>query len=135
MKNNQNLPNRQINSNNVNGRQLTSTSPFHNNYRGRTPNKYNTNHNNRPYSNGRRSKSNNWSISNNRSYSDNRSYSNRRTQNRCNNNNDINNRTGHKVTIDITIITSQTIETAIIVTSDCITITSLIKTQKKQFAE
>ena len=33
MRNNQNLPNRQINSNNVNGRQLPPASPFYNSYR------------------------------------------------------------------------------------------------------
>ena len=39
MRNNQNLPNRQINSNNVNGRQLPSTSPVYSNHRSRTPNR------------------------------------------------------------------------------------------------
>ena len=38
-RNNQNLPNRQISSNNVNGRQLTSTSPVYSNHRSRTPNR------------------------------------------------------------------------------------------------
>ena len=36
MRNNQNLPNRKIDSNNVNGRQLPSTSPVYNNSRSRT---------------------------------------------------------------------------------------------------
>ena len=36
MRNDQNLPNRQISSSNLNGRQLQSTLPVHNNYRGRT---------------------------------------------------------------------------------------------------
>ena len=39
MRNNQNLPNRQITSNNVNGRQLPSTSPVYCNHRSRTPNR------------------------------------------------------------------------------------------------
>ena len=43
MRNNQNIPNRQINSNNVNGRQLPPTSPVYNGYRSRTPKKYNRN--------------------------------------------------------------------------------------------
>ena len=37
MRNNQNLPNRRIDSNNVNGRQLPLTSPIYNNSRSRTP--------------------------------------------------------------------------------------------------
>ena len=37
MRNNQNLPNRRIDSNNVNGRQLPPTSPVYNNSRSRTP--------------------------------------------------------------------------------------------------
>ena len=37
MRNNQNLPNRKIDSNNVNGKQLPSTSPVYNNSRSRTP--------------------------------------------------------------------------------------------------
>ena len=37
MRNNQNLPNRIIDSNNLNGRQLLSTSPVYNNSRNRTP--------------------------------------------------------------------------------------------------
>ena len=37
MRNNQNLPNRKIDSNNVNGRQLPSTSPVYNYSRSRTP--------------------------------------------------------------------------------------------------
>ena len=37
MRNNQNLPNRRIDSNNVNGRQLPPTSPIYNNSRSRTP--------------------------------------------------------------------------------------------------
>ena len=51
MRNNQNLPNRRIDSNNINGRQLPSTSPIYNNSRSRTPytsqsrNSYNNNNN------------------------------------------------------------------------------------------
>ena len=37
MRNNQNLPNRRIDSNNINGRQLPSTSPVYHNSRSRTP--------------------------------------------------------------------------------------------------
>ena len=37
MRNNQNLPNRKIDSNNVNGKQLPSTSPVYNSSRSRTP--------------------------------------------------------------------------------------------------
>ena len=49
MRNNQNLPNRKIDSNNINGRQLPPTSPIYNNSRSRTPyrsqsrNNYNNN--------------------------------------------------------------------------------------------
>ena len=49
MRNNQNLPNRKIDSNNINGRQLPRTSPIYNNSRSRTPyrsksrNNYNNN--------------------------------------------------------------------------------------------
>ena len=39
MRNNQNLPNRRTDSNNVNGRQLPSTSPVYNSSRSRTPNR------------------------------------------------------------------------------------------------
>ena len=52
MRNNQNLPNRTIDSSNINGRQLPSTSPIYNNSRSRTPyrsqsrNNYNNNNNN-----------------------------------------------------------------------------------------
>ena len=54
MRNNQNLPNRQTNSNNVNGRQLPSTSPVYSNHRSRTPNRnsrYPSNQSNRNYKN------------------------------------------------------------------------------------
>ena len=53
MRNNQNLPNRKIDSNKINGRQLPSTLPIYNNSRSRTPyrsqprNNYNNNSNNR----------------------------------------------------------------------------------------
>ena len=54
MRKNQNLLNRQINSNNVNGRQLPSTSPVYNNHRSRTPNRssrHPSNQSNRTYNN------------------------------------------------------------------------------------
>ena len=57
MRNNQNLPNTQTNSNNVNGRQLPPTSPVNNNHRSRTPNRYNRyqcNQSNRSYNNNSR---------------------------------------------------------------------------------
>ena len=53
MRNNQNLPNRKIDSNNINGKQLPPTSPIYNNSRSRTPyrsqsrNNYNNNVNTR----------------------------------------------------------------------------------------
>ena len=73
MRNNQNLPNRRIDSNNINGRQLPSTSPVYHNSRSRTP---------------YRSQSRN--ISNNNSYNrDNRNY-----QRHHNSNNNYNNRSG-----------------------------------------
>ena len=73
MRNNQNLPNRRIDSNNINGRQLPSTSPVYHNSRSRTP---------------YRSQSRN--NSNNNSYSrDNRYY-----QGHRNSNNIYNNRSG-----------------------------------------
>ena len=52
MRNNQNLPNRRIDSNNVNERQLPSTSPIHNNSRSRTPyrSQSRSNYNSNPHS-------------------------------------------------------------------------------------
>ena len=94
MRNNQNLPNRRIDSNNINGRQLPSTSPIYNNSRSRTPyrsqsrNNYNNNNNtnprdNRNYQGYRRSNNyNNRSTSYNRNnYSRNRSNSYNRNYN------------------------------------------------------
>ena len=76
MRNNQNLPNRKIDSNNINGRQLPPTSPIYNNSRSRTPyrsqsrNNYNNNVNprdNRNYQGYRKSHNyNNRSTSYNR---------------------------------------------------------------------
>ena len=80
MKNNQNLPNRQISSNNVNGRQLSSISPVYGNHRSRTPNRnsrYPSNQSNRTYNN-------NIITYNNNNH---RSYSNIRSQKRYDNNN------------------------------------------------
>ena len=97
MKNNQNLPNRRIDSNNINGRQLPSTSPIYNNSRSRTPyrsqsrnsyNNINTNINprdNRNYQGYR--KSNNY---NNRSTSYNRNNYSRNRSNSYNRNNNYN---------------------------------------------
>ena len=88
MRNNQNLTNRQISSNNVSGRQLPSTSPVYSNHRSRTPNRnsrYPSNQTNRTYNNNSR-----YSIrpySNNRSYSNHQSYLNNRPENRYDHNN------------------------------------------------
>ena len=75
MRNNQNLHNRQISSNNVNGRQLPSISSVYSIHRSRTPNRntrYPSNQSNRTYNN-------NDSTYSNRPYSNNRSYSNHRS--------------------------------------------------------
>ena len=77
MRNNQNLPNRQINSNNVKGRQIPPTSPVYNNHRSRTPNRSSRcprNKSNKSYNNNSRYSSS--SYSNKRLYSNNRSYRN-----------------------------------------------------------
>ena len=92
MRNNQNLPHRRIDSNNINGRQLPSTSPIYNNSRSRTPyrsqsrNSYNNNNNtnprdNRNYQGYRRS-----IIYNNRSTSYNRNNYSRNRSNSYNRN-------------------------------------------------
>ena len=89
MRNNQNLPNRQINSNNVNGRQLTSTSSVYSNHRSRTPNRkisHPSRQSNQTYNNNN-SRYSPRPYSNNRSYSNHRSYSKNRSQSRYNNNN------------------------------------------------
>ena len=124
MKNNQNLPNRKMSSNNVNGRQLPSTSPVYSNHRSRTPNRnsrYPNNQSNRTYNNNSRYSSR--PYSNNRSYSNHRSYSNNRSQNRYDNNNQNRsqsyNRNNNSETIQITGIvvtaTTEIIETKILV--------------------
>ena len=95
MRNNQNLPNRKIDPNNVNGRQLASTSPVYNNSRSRTPcrpqsgNNYNNTSNNRDNRNyqGYRNSNNNY---NNRSVSYNRNNYNRSRTNSYNRNNNYN---------------------------------------------
>ena len=97
MRNNQNLPNRMIDSNNINGRQLPPTSPIYNNSRSRTPyrsqskNNYNNNVNprdNRNYQGYRKSHNyNNGSTSYNRNnYSRSRgnSYNRNNNHDRCN---------------------------------------------------
>ena len=103
MRNNQNLPNRRIDSNNVNGRQLPPTSPIYNNSRSRTPyrsqsrnNYHNRNsrdsRNNQGYQ--RSNNYNNRSTSYNRNnYNRNRSNSYHRSNsyNKYNNNNNNNN--------------------------------------------
>ena len=104
MRNNQNLPNRRIDSNSVNGRQLPPTSPIYNNSRSRTPyrshsrnNYHNRNsrdsRNNQGYQ--RSNNYNNRSTSYNRNnYNRNRSNSYHRSNsyNKYNNNNNNNNR-------------------------------------------
>ena len=105
MRNNQNLPNRKIESNDINGRQLPPTSPIYNNSRSRTPYKshsrsnYNNNVNPRDNKNYQRyQKSHNY---NNRSTSYNRNnYSRRRgnSYNRNNNHNRYNSRSSSRYT-------------------------------------
>ena len=95
MRNNQNLPNRRIDSNNINGRQLPSTSPVYHNYRSRTPyrsqsrNNSNNNSYNRDNRNhqGHRNSNNSY---NNRSGSYNRNNYNRSRTNSYNRNNNHN---------------------------------------------
>ena len=108
MRNNQNLPNRRIDSNNVNGRQLPPTSPIYNNSRSRTPyrshsrnNYHNRNsrdsRNNQGYQ--RSNNYNNRSTSYNRNnYNRNRSNSYHRSNsyNKYNNNNNHNNRSNSR---------------------------------------
>ena len=93
MRNNQNLPNRRIDSNKINGRQLPSTSPLYHNSQSRTPyrlqstNNYNNNsynRDNRNYQGYRYSNNNN---NNNRSGSYNRNHFNRSRTNSYNRNN------------------------------------------------
>ena len=95
MRNNQNPPNRRIDSNNNNGRQLPSTSPLYNNSRSRTPyrSQSRNNSNNKTYSRdnryyqGHRNPNNNY---NNRSGSYNRNNYNRSRTNSYNRNNNNN---------------------------------------------
>ena len=108
MRNNQNLPNRRIDSNNVNGRQIPPTSPIYNNSRSRTPyrshsrnNYHNRNsrdsRNNQGYQ--RSNNYNNRSTSYNRNnYNRNRSNSYHRSNsyNKYNNNNNNNNRSNSR---------------------------------------
>ena len=105
MRNNQNLPNRKIDSNNINGRQLPPTSPIYNNSRSRTPyrsqsrNNYNNNINhrdNRNYQGYRKSHNyNNRRTSYNRN---NYSRSRGNSYNRNNNNNRYNSRSSSRYT-------------------------------------
>ena len=105
MRNNQTLPNRKIDSNNINGRQLPPTSPIYNNSRSRTPyrsqsrNNYNNNINprdNRNYQGYRRSHNyNNRSPSYNRN---NYSRSRGNSYNRNNNHNRYNSRSSSRYT-------------------------------------
>ena len=85
MRKKQSLPNRQIFSDNVTGRQLPSRSPVHSNQRGRTSNRLSYTYQN----NNRRANSNNRSYSSKRSYS--RNYYNTIDRNRsrtCNRRNE-----------------------------------------------
>ena len=99
MRNNQNLPNKRIDSNNINGRQLPSTSPVYNNSLSRTPYRSQSRNNSKNnsysrdnrYYQGHRNPNNNY---NNRSGSYNRNNYNRsrtNSYNRNNNNNRYNN--------------------------------------------
>ena len=74
MRNNQNLPNRRIDSNNINGRQLPSTSSIYNNSRSRTP-----------YRSQSRNSNNNNNNNNNTNPRDNRNYQGYRKSNNYNN--------------------------------------------------
>ena len=95
MRNNQNLPNRKIDSNNVNGRQLPSTSPVYNNSQSRTPyrsqsrNGYYNKSNSRDNRNYQGPRNHNRS-NNDRSISFNRNYYNRNRNNSYNRNNNYN---------------------------------------------
>ena len=96
MRNNQNLPNRRIDSNNINGRQLPSTSPVYNNSLSRTPYRSQSRNNSKNnsysrdnrYYQGHRNPNNNY---NNRSGSYNRNNYNRSRTNSYNRNNNNNN--------------------------------------------
>ena len=106
MRNNRNLPNRRIDSNNVNGRQLPPTSPIYNNSRSRTPyrshsrnNYYNRNSRDSRNTQGyqRSNNYNNRSTSYNRNnYNRNRSNSYHRSNSYNRNNNNNNNRSNSR---------------------------------------
>ena len=89
MRNNQNLPNRRIDSNNVNGRQLPSTSPVYNSSRSRTPyrSQLRNNYNNTSNYNRNNDSNNNY---NSRNTSYNRNNFNRSRTNSYNRNNSYN---------------------------------------------
>ena len=86
MRNNQNLPNRRIDSNNVNGRQLPSTSPVYNSSRSRTPYRPQSRNNYINMSNYQRNSDSNNKY-NNRNTSYNRNNFNRSRTNSYNRNN------------------------------------------------
>ena len=94
MRNNQNLPNRKIDSNNINGRQLPPTSPIYNNSRSRTPyrsqssNNYNNNVNPRDNSYNRYNNHNRYNSRSSSRYTD---RNNSRQQSPYNRNNKYNN--------------------------------------------
>ena len=89
MRNNQNLPNRRIDSNNVNGRQLSSTSPVYNSSRSRTPYRPKSRNNYNNTSNYQRNSDSNNKY-NNRNTSYNRNNFNRSRTNSYNRNNSYN---------------------------------------------
>ena len=89
MRNNQNLPNRRIDSNNVNGRQLPSTSPVYNSSRSRTTYRQQSRNNYNTPNDQRNKNSNNY---NNRNLSYNRNNYNRSRTNSYNRSNDYNSR-------------------------------------------
>ena len=86
IRNNQNLPNRRIDSNNVNGRQLPSTSPVYNSSRSRTPYRPQSRNNYNNMSNYQRNSDSNNKY-NNRNTSYNRNNFNRSRTNSYNRNN------------------------------------------------
>ena len=99
MRNNQNPPKRRIDSNNINGRQLPSTSPVYNNSRSRTPyrsqsrnnsNKNSYNRDSRNYQ-GHRNSNNNYNNRSGSYYRNNFNRSRTNSYNRNNNHNKYNN--------------------------------------------
>ena len=89
MRNNQNLPNRRIDSNNVNGRQLPSTLPVYNSSRSRTPYRLQSGNNYNNTSNYQRNSDSNNKY-NNRNTSYNRNNFNKSRTNSYNRNNNYN---------------------------------------------